>query len=213
MRSPGQDPAADAASGPDRPRGRPKAPPLPDGSRNCNPPGISFWALVREGLAAHDGDLSAQGFWALFWHRFGNWRMGLPRLLRIPATAIYRIMFKATEIFCGIKLSYNVQVGRRVRIDHFGGIIIGARSVGDDVTIRQNTTMGIAGASDLNAKPMIGDRVTVGAGAVILVHVRVGEDSIVGANAVVVRDVPPGHLALGVPARFRPREVEGGQPG
>jgi serine O-acetyltransferase len=181
---------------------RPKAPPLPDGTRNENPPGIGFWALVREDLATHDGDWTAQGFWALFWHRFGNWRMDVrPKLLRLPLSILYKVMFKATEIFCGIKLSYNVKVGRRVRIDHFGGIVLGARAIGSDVILRQNTTLGIASPSDRNAKPVLMDRVDVGAGAVIVGNIVIGEGSVIGANAVVTKDVPPRSLVLGVPGR------------
>lgn len=83
---------------------RPKAGPRPAGDRNANPPGIGFWALVREDLAAHKGDWAAQGFWALFWHRFGNWRMGVkPKLLRAPLTVIYRVMFKVSQWVCGIE--------------------------------------------------------------------------------------------------------------
>ena len=188
---------------------RPKAPPLPDGTRNENPPGIGFWALVREDLATHDGDWTAQGFWALFWHRFGNWRMDVrPKLLRLPLSLLYRIMFKATEIFCGIKLSYNVKVGRRVRIDHFGGIVLGARAIGSDVILRQNTTLGIASPSDRNAKPVLMDRVDVGAGAVIVGNIVIGEGSVIGANAVVTKDVPPRSLVLGVPGRVV-RQLDG----
>ena len=189
---------------------RPKAPPLPDGRRNENPPDIRFWALVREDLATHDGDWTAQGFWALFWHRFGNWRMDVhPWVLRAPLSVIYRIMFKATEIFCGIKLSYNVKVGRRVRIDHFGGIVLGARAIGNDVILRQNTTLGIASPDDLNAKPVLMDRVKVGAGAVIVGQIVIGEGSVIGANAVVTKDVPPYSLVLGVPGRVVRRLDEG----
>jgi serine O-acetyltransferase len=191
---------------------RPKAPPLPDGRCNENPAGIGFWALVREDLATHDGDWTAQGFWALFWHRFGNWRMGVrPKLLRLPLSVIYRIMFKATEIFCGIKLSYNVKVGRRVRIDHFGGIILGARAIGSDVILRQNTTLGIASPDDRNAKPVLMDRVNVGAGAVIVGNIVIGEGAVIGANAVVTRDVPPYSLVLGVPGRVV-RQLDGAPP-
>lgn len=182
---------------------RPMAPPLPDGQRNENPPGIGFWALVREDLATHDGDWTAQGFWALFWHRFGNWRMDVrPKALRAPLSLLYKAMFKATELFCGIKLSYNVKVGRRVRIDHFGGIILGARAIGDDVILRQNTTLGIASPRDRNAKPVLEDGVDVGAGAVIVGDIVIGRGSVIGANAVVTRSAPPFSLVLGVPGRI-----------
>lgn len=125
-----------------------------------------------------------------------------PRPLRMPLTLIYRIMFKVCEWLCGIKLSYNVPVGRRVRLDHFGGMILGARSIGSDVVLRQNTTLGVASRDDLNAKPMIQDGVEVGAGAVIVGDIVVGRGAVVGANAVVTRSVPPGAVVGGVPARI-----------
>lgn len=187
----------------DAPIVKPKAPPLPLGDVNANPGDIGFWKLVAEDLRTHDGDWLAQGFWTLFWHRFGNWRMSVrPKLLRLPFTLVYRLMFKMCEWVCGIKLSYNVPVGRRVRIDHFGGIIIGARSVGSDVIIRQNVTIGIADPSDRNAKPIIGDGVQIGAGAVIVGNIVVGEGAIVGANAVVTKDVPAHAIVGGIPAKL-----------
>jgi len=184
-------------------RSKPKAPPLPNGSSNGNPQDIGFWKLVAEDLATHDGDWLSQGFWTLFWHRFGNARMSVRhRPLRAPLTILYIFMFKLCEWTCGIKLSYVVPVGRRVRIDHFGGTIIGARSIGSDVYIRQNTTLGIADLTDKNAKPIVEDRVQIGAGAVLLGDVTIGHDAIVGANSVVTKSVPPGAVVGGVPARL-----------
>jgi len=178
-----------------------KAPPLPDGSRNLNPPGIGFCALVREDFRTHDSDPFSQGFWAVFTNRFGNLRMGWPQPLRGLAGLAYKLMRVWIQVFCGIKLDYTVKLGRRVRIDHFGGIVIGARSIGDDVIIRQNTTMGIRSLDDLNAKPMIGSRVNIGAGAVIVGHVTIGDDSVIGAGACVIRPVAAGSVVVGVPAR------------
>lgn len=192
-----------------------KAPPLPRGALNENPREIGFWALVSEDLCTHDGDWASQGFWTLFWHRFGNWRMSVrPKLLRMPLTAIYLMMFKVCELICGIKLSYTIPVGRRVRLDHFGGMILGARTIGSDVTLRQNTTLGIASKADLNAKPVLEDHVDVGAGAVIVGDIVVGRGAIIGANAVVAKSVPPYAVVGGVPARLiRMRDpVEIGDP-
>jgi serine O-acetyltransferase len=182
--------------------------PLPDGKRNANPPGIGFFALVAEDFRTHGRDPFRQGFWALFWHRFGNWRMSVrPRIFRAPLTVIYRMMAKITEWLCGIELPYAVPIGRRCRIEHFGGIVISALRIGDDVTIRQNTTFGIARTSDTTARPVIGDRVDIGVGAVILGGVTIGDDAAIGANAVVLRDVPAGCIAVGVPARILRREA------
>lgn len=177
------------------------APPLPTGHINANPNCIGFWDLVREDFSTHDGDWLSQGFWTIFWHRFGNWRMSVrPKILRKPLTLLYRIMFKVCEWMCGIKLSYNVPVGRRVRLDHFGGMILGARSIGSDVIIRQCTTFGIASPKDLNAKPVIEDGVSIGAGAVIVGDIVIGRNAVVWANSVVNRSVAPGDVVGGIPA-------------
>ena len=78
------------------------------GRRNLNPEGIGFWALVAEDFRTHERKLFEQGFWAVFVHRFGNWRMDQPKLVRAPATLLYRILFKLVEWFCGISLWYTV---------------------------------------------------------------------------------------------------------
>jgi len=177
--------------------------PLPrPGDYNANPADISFSALVAEDYATHGRDPLSQGFWALFWHRFGNWRMQVrPRPLRLPLTVIYRLGAKLTEWVGGIFLPYTVRVGRRVRIDHFGGMILVAHSIGDDVVIRQNTTFGIARVSALQDRPRIGNRVDIGAGAVLIGAITIGDGAVIGANAVVTSDVPPGAVMVGVPAR------------
>lgn len=196
------------------------APPLPDGSCNMNPGNISFWNLVREDYKTNDGKLMNQGFLMLFVHRFGNWRMSVrTKILRAPLTVIYRIFNKMTQIVCGMKLDYTVKVGRRVKLEHFGGMILGAREIGDDVIIRQNTTFGIRSTDDLNAKPAIGNFVDIGAGAVIVGNIKIGANTIIGANSVVFVDVPPNSIVMGNPARVigvnrrRNRVMHGGAGG
>jgi serine O-acetyltransferase len=184
-----------------QPATTPAALPINRGERNTNPPGMGLWALWREDLRTHSGKAFEQGFWAIAVHRFGNWRMGLPKILRMPCTLVYRCLFRWVEWTCGITLPYTVRVGRRVRIWHHSGMVLHAQSIGDDVHIRQNTTFGIARREQLHSLPVIEDRVDIGCGVVILGSVTVGHDSVIGANAVVLQDVPPHSVAVGVPAK------------
>lgn len=177
--------------------------PASRGHLNLNPEGIGFWELVAEDFRTCENKIFAQGFWALFWHRFGNLRMSVrSKLLRAPLTIIYNVMYKLTQWVCGIDLPYTVIVGRRVKLEHFGGMILIARKIGNDVIIRQNTTFGINDMNGPAFRPVIGDGVDIGAGAVIIGPVTIGEGAVIGANAVVVRDVPAGAVVGGVPARI-----------
>ena len=182
----------------------PELPPAtpPTGDTNQNPAGLGLFALLREDLRTHGSDLFDQGFWALAVHRFGNWRMGIrPKLVRAPFTLLYRLGRKSVQWLCGIKLDYTVKLGRRVHIWHFGGMVLGAESIGDDVHIRQNTTFGVA-RRDRVGKPIIQDRVDIGCGACILGRIVIGHDAVIGANAVVLDHVPPHAVAVGIPARI-----------
>lgn len=180
---------------------RREAPPLPRGDRNENPVDIGFFSLLREDLRTHEGNLFEQGFWAVAVHRFGNWRMSVPRLLRPPLTLLYRMMSKWVEWTCGITLPYTVRLGRRVRIWHHSGMILHARSIGNDVHIRHNTTFGVVRRDHNREIPVIEDRVDIGCGVCILGDVVVGHDSVIGSNSVVVADIPPYSVAVGAPAR------------
>ncbi|WP_165223215.1 serine O-acetyltransferase [Aquisphaera insulae] len=186
-------------------------PPLPRGDRDLNPPGIGLMALLREDLRTYEGHFMDPGFWAVAVHRFGNWRMGFrSRLVRAPLTLCFRLLAYLAELVGGIHLPYTVRLGRRVRIWHHGGIVLHARSIGDDVQIRHCTTFGVATTDRLRAIPTIEDRVDIGCGACVLGNVRVGHDSRIGANAVVLADVPPHATAVGIPARIIARTSPGG---
>jgi serine O-acetyltransferase len=191
-------------------------PPLPKGDTNQNPPGIGLWALLREDLRTHEGNLFEQGFWAIAVHRFGNWRMGLPKLFRVPFTILYRMMHKWVEWTCGITLPYTVKLGRRVRIWHHSGMILHARSIGDDVHLRHNTTFGVVRRDHNREIPIIEDRVDIGCGVSVLGYVRVGHDSMIGANSVVIKNVPAYSVVVGVPGKviknLRPSTPTDGAP-
>ena len=171
------------------------------GRTNRNPVGVSLWSLWKEDLRTHEGNLFDQGFWAVALHRFGNWRMGLPKLFRAPCTLVYRVAYKIVECLTGITLPYTCRLGRRVRIWHHSGIILSAYSIGDDVHLRQNTTLGVARRGENAGIPIIEARVDIGCGACILGDVRIGHDSVIGANAVVLSDIPSWSVAVGAPAR------------
>jgi serine O-acetyltransferase len=176
--------------------------PMLPGDVDNNPKDIGFWALLAEDFRTHDRHLLEPGFWAVAVQRFGNWRMGVrPKLLRAPFSILYKLLFRFIELGFGITLPYNTVIGRRLRIWHHGGIFVGARSIGDDVHLRHNVTIGVVRRGENEDKPVIGNRVDIGPGAAILGAIEVGDDVVVGANSVVLRDVPPDSVVLGVPAR------------
>jgi serine O-acetyltransferase len=180
------------------------------GDRNENPPGIGFLALLQEDLRTNGGTILEQGFWAIAVHRFGNWRMGIRfKPFRAPLTIVYNLLYKLVEVAAGISLPYTVALGRRVRIWHHSGIIINARSIGDDVHIRQNTTMGVISIERMKEIPTVGSRVDIGCGACILGGLTVGDDCTIGANALVTVDVPPNSMAFGIPATIIRKPVRG----
>jgi serine O-acetyltransferase len=176
--------------------------PLPKGDLNLNPPGIGLLALLREDYRTHDRRLLEPGFLAIAVHRLGNARMSVrPRLLRAPLTIAYHVFFTVVNVLFGIDLPYTARLGRRVRIWHHGGMVLGARAIGDDVHIRHNTTFGVLNRQEVSGKPIIGNRVDIGVGACILGPVTVGDDCVIGPNSVVLRHLPPGSVVMGVPAR------------
>jgi serine O-acetyltransferase len=162
---------------------------------------------VREDLKAHDGDWTRPGFQALLVYRFGVWRMSIrSKLWRAPLSVLWRALFAGVRNLYGIELPYSARVGRRVIFEHQHGIVVHGNSViGDDCILRQGVTLGIRRLDRLTEAPVLGRAVNVGAGAKILGRVFVGDHAEIGANAVVLNDVPPHTLAVGVPARHVPR--------
>ena len=100
---------------------------------------------LREDWHTYEGDIFRQGLWAMVVYRFGRWRYRLrSRILRVPCSGLYKIMKIGVQITTGIDLPCEVTLGRRVRIDHFGGVIVsGDTVIGDDVVIRNGVTIGL----------------------------------------------------------------------
>ena len=153
--------------------------------------------VAREGLAS-------LGFWALQVYRLGHLRYRFQsRLVRYPLGALHSVLAKLAEMFCGVTIGVSARIGRRLVIEHSGAIVVhGLAVIGDDCIIRQGVTIGNRRMDRPMDAPHLGHRVNVGAGAKILGAVRVGDDADIGANAVVITDVPAGALAVGVPVRI-----------
>jgi serine O-acetyltransferase len=164
---------------------------------------LTLWQQVVEDWIAHGKDWTKPGFRAVAVHRFGVWRMSLkPKLLRAPFSLLYRMMFHKVRNTYGIELPYTVKLGRRVVIEHQSAIVIhGYSEIGDDCILRQGVTLGNRYLNKPLDAPRLGIGVNVGAGAKIFGAVTIGNGSNIGANAVVLQDVPEGATAVGIPAK------------
>ena len=166
--------------------------------------GAGLMELLREDYHAHARDWTRPGFRAMAVYRFGVWRMRVrSKLLRVPLSFLYRRLFVRVRNGYGIELPYSAKVGRRVVIEHQSGIVIhGNCVIGNDCHIRQGCTMGNKTLERPFDAPRLGNGVNVGAGSKILGAVTIGDGASIGANAVVVKDVPAGATAVGIPAKI-----------
>jgi serine O-acetyltransferase len=161
---------------------------------------------LREDWATYGGDLFSPGLWVMVVYRFGRWRYRIqPRWLRIGFSFAYKVMFAVVRAASGAEIPCEARIGRRLRIDHSHGIVIsGDAWLGDDVVLRNGVTIGLR-RTGTRGSPVIGHSVDIGAGAKLLGMIHVGNGTCVGANAVVLTDVPANSIAVGVPARISPR--------
>lgn len=135
------------------------------------------------------------GVWAIFWYRIAN------RLYRNNFRSFARIIMGINQVFTHIDIHPGATIGKRVFIDHGTGVVIGQTAiVEDDVLIYQGVTLGGVSLNAGKRHPTIKRGVVIGAGAKILGNITIGENSKVGANSVVVRNVPENSTAIGIPA-------------
>jgi len=172
---------------------------------------MTHWTRFGEDIAATlerdpaargklDVFVGSAGVHALLWHRLSHrlWRGGLTILARLVSTW--------ARFFTGIEIHPGATIGRRVVIDHGMGVVVGeTATVGDDCLIFHGVTLGgkESGPRDSlqgRRHPALGNRVTVGAMAVILGPITIGDGAVIGAHSVVLADVPAGALAVGAPA-------------
>jgi serine O-acetyltransferase len=135
------------------------------------------------------------GVWAIFWYRISN------RLYRSGFKALARILMGINQIFTNIDIHPGATIGRRVFIDHGFGVVIGQTTIiEDDVLIYQGVTLGGVSLVAGKRHPTIKSGVVIGAGAKVLGNITIGANSKIGANSVVVREVPENSTAIGIPA-------------
>ena len=145
-----------------------------------------------------------QGFWASCVHRtFHALITSAPNgPLRSAAKTLGAFVQKAVEIVTGICIPNKTQVGGGIYFPRFGAIILSHGSIGENCTIEQNVTLGIAGRGEERGHPTIGNRVFIGAGSMIVGKITVGDDAYIFPGSVVTRSVPPRAVVMGYPARI-----------
>jgi serine O-acetyltransferase len=159
-------------------------------------------ALARDPAAASRVDvaLNSPGLHAIWVYRFAH-RLWLRGGLLKP---VARIVMTVTRSVTGVEIHPGAVIGHRFFIDHGMGVVIGETAeVGDDVMLYHGVTLGGRSMAKTKRHPTVGSRVTIGAGARVLGPVYIGDDVQVGANSVVVKDVPAGAIATGIPATIR----------
>ncbi len=137
------------------------------------------------------------GVWAIFWYRIAN------RIYNRGFRGLGRVIMGFNQFFTNIDIHPEATIGRRVFIDHGFGVVIGQTAViEDDVLIYQGVTLGGVSLVAGKRHPTIKKGAVLGAGAKILGNITIGENAKVGANSVVIREVPDNSTAVGIPAHI-----------
>lgn len=186
----------------------------PPGSDGVFKDNLGIFGLIAEDLrSALERDPAAtskfsifstySGLHALWAHHFEHW------LWQNGAKGLARFFAQITRFYTGIEIHPGAIIGRRVFIDHGMGVVIGETAmIGDNVTIYHGVTLGGTSLEKVKRHPTLESCVVVGAGAKILGDITIGAHSRVGANAVVVKDVPPQSLVVGVPGQIIRRKQQ-----
>jgi serine O-acetyltransferase len=141
------------------------------------------------------------GLHAVYFHKVSHF------LWKHKFRLLARLVSQAGRFFTGIEIHPGAKIGKRFFIDHGMGVVIGETAeIGDDVTIYHGVTLGGTSWKKEKRHPTVGDRVIIGTGAKILGPLTIGHDSKVGANSVVVNEVPAHSTVVGIPAKSTKRD-------
>ena len=169
---------------------------------------IFFYSDIK---AAQKRDPAAKGFLEILLLYQGLHVLVAHRLAyfcyNIRLYFLARFISQLARLFTGIEIHQGAKIGKRFFIDHGMGVVIGETAIiGDDVLLYQGVTLGGTGLEKGKRHHTIGNNVVVGCGAKILGNITVGDNSYIGSNAVVIKDVPPNSTVVGVPGRITKQE-------
>src|SRR3989338_1957736 len=141
--------------------------------------------------------LTYSGFHAIVLHRITH------ALYNAKIPFLPRFLSHVGKFITGIEIHPGVTIGKNLFIDHGMGVVIGETTIiGDNVTLYQGVTLGGTGKEKGKRHPTLGNSIVVGTGAKVLGNITIGDNSYIGANAVVIKDVPPNSTVVGVPGRI-----------
>lgn len=141
--------------------------------------------------------VNTPGLHAIFFYRISHF------LHSIGLKFLARFISQFCRFFTRIEIHPAATIGKRLFIDHGNGVVIGETAeIGDDVSMFHQVTLGGTGHEKGKRHPTIGNKVTIATGAKILGNIKIGDNSKVGANAVVLNDVPPNATVVGIPAKI-----------
>ncbi|MBI3091177.1 MAG: serine O-acetyltransferase [Candidatus Tectomicrobia bacterium] len=147
------------------------------------------------------------GFHALLFYRVSHW-FWQQRLCLLA-----RWFSHLGRFFTGIEIHPAAKLGAGLFIDHGMGVVIGETAeVGENCTLYHGVTLGGTRLAKEKRHPTVGDNVVIGVGAKVLGNLKIGDNSRIGANSVVIRDVPPNSTAVGIPSKVVEREVSDQSP-
>ena len=152
--------------------------------------------------------LTYAGVHAIFWHRIAH------RLWRLNFRFLARVISQKNRFMTGIEIHPGATIGNGFFIDHGMGVVIGETAeIGENVLIYHNVTLGGVSLEKKKRHPTVGNNVVIATGAKILGAITIGDNAKIGANAVVLKDVPPDSTVVGIPGRVVVRDgMKVGQP-